>query len=284
MIVLKMHILLYNLYLLIYKIYIPQSRFGALNRQRMVFDTFGDAQWLFCGKVEAHNLQTPVAIMMRVQVLLLLACLLGSTLALRGEKSFKTPGPLRRLGSLEGAEEETEKEVAGTKDAKGEKAKKEKETKSTKSDKKSKKCKKAKGSKSAKSASKSEEATHADTQDEVESAQLDESMPYCLHAALSTEECAAIKEGKVPKDDPNVMGQLEMEFAYDEDKTADEVKRNLEEVLRKETASKFVGCVKRRLRRLAEEGGEEEMMDSEEFLGVTGVDFPKLKLSNKGTP
>lgn len=226
---------------------------------------------------------------MRIQVLFLLLSIYTTALALRGEPSYKSS--LRLLGE-DGADKGDEKLPKGPPPEEGaatkEKEKKSKESKSKKSDKADKKCKKAKSSKAEKSAMESGAETSEDEPDSEDDPDIDDveeaHEPYCLQPTLTEEECKALQNGELPEDHPNVEGEINMEIANDGDTTTEQVERSLGSILRSETLSKFVGCEKRRRRHLAEDGNEvdtDEMDSDETFLSVTGVDFPKLKVSKK---
>jgi len=178
-------------------------------------------------------------------------------------------------GAEKGGTEETklpEKGAKTGKDAKakdpkkeGKDAKSKKEGKDAKS-KKAKKCKKAKKSK-------------AKPSELVMETSGGEEIKYCLHSQRSPEECAALREGKVPKGNPKVEGDVNMEIVYNDSTSPDRVLREVEDILRKETPPKYVGCVGSR--RLNEETDETDA--GGEDLSVTGVDFMRLMISEEGT-
>lgn len=113
-----------------------------------------------------------------------------------------------------------------------------------------------------------------------EETEVEASTDYCLHGELSAQECAAIKNGDLPKDDAAVKGTLEMDIAFEDD--PNQVQRTLGEILRTETPAKFVGCEKRRIRLLLENTDNEEEASTETYLSVTGVDFDQVEISKQG--
>ena len=209
--------------------------------------------------------------MMRIQVLFLLASLFATTLALRGESLYSIHRLVR-----EGAVERRAVDHAATNEKKTKSSKAPKSSEKSKSSKADKKCKKAKGWNPVKSTPETTDLA----QDGSQVTEVEEEMPYCLQAAMSAEECAALNKGDLPKDDHNVEGKINMEIEFDRDTSPNQVKRTLGDILRTETPSKFVGCEKRRLRSLASDGKETD--SNESYLSVTGVDFQQLEFSTKG--
>jgi hypothetical protein len=233
-------------------------------------------------------------IMARTFALFLLISLFATTLALRGQSS-NSVRRLAEVGPLGGEEDE---EYVGTVKENHKSKSPKQSSKSKKQSKADKKCKKAKSSKSSKSEKTMEPASEgAEIEDATErapeGAEVDETMEpapeeteveastdYCLHGELSAQECAAIKNGDLPKDDAAVKGTLEMDIAFEDD--PNQVQRTLGEILRTETPAKFVGCEKRRIRLLLENTDNEEEASTETYLSVTGVDFDQVEISKQG--
>lgn len=104
--------------------------------------------------------------------------------------------------------------------------------------------------------------------------------PFCLQAALSEEQCAALRNGEPANEDKTANGILVMELSYDTDSKDTAIMAT--DVLRAETPSKFAGCSST-FRKLQAGGGEEMSANDEGIdLYVSGLTFGEFIVSSGG--
>lgn len=223
---------------------------------------------------------------MRLLAVVILASLFTSTLAIKGAT---------QVGSVRRAVKEKTKDGALKEAKDGKKKKKDDKKKDGKKMKGNvsalKECKKAKKAKK-------EPKTRLLQEDVVDSAPVlaPSSLPYCLHGALSAQECRAAKKGRANKGEKSVKGDLNLDIKRNRDISSEEVLEKVSDILRSKTSPDFLGCPRRRRHLIFGKGKEGEEEEEEEKgdsppniqdeqgdnLIVTGVDFTNLVISENG--
>ena len=232
--------------------------------------------------------KTTVDITMRLTILVLVS-LLACALALKGSSTRSNANGLgRQLMNKSYNDEHRDGGAKKDKNKGGAKVKGNKKADKKKSDKKKnskeKKCKKAKKAKKERTrylqGSDSPPVNAPGT--DADAALFDfQSAPYCLHGPETAAVCSAMKAGrKTPEGTKAVTGDLNLELSHDDKKSTEEILEAVEDVLRKKTPPKFLGCVTRRL--LKGDDADDETLDGDEqSVSVVGVDFMKLKISGR---
>jgi hypothetical protein len=210
---------------------------------------------------------------MRILILLLLlAYVVPSALALRGEKRSLLPSNHGRSiaeAPKEGDPKEGHPKNVDPKEAVPSKTKE------------AKKCKKA-GKHAEKKKTRRARKVRGRRQLQVK----DDDAPYCLHGAVSEEQCTDLKG--VPKE-ASLSSDLSFELVHSSEENAETILGDVQEILNDDAVPRYVGCRemagppkhKSKERFLAEDT-EDLYIDEEDWVEVTGVSFNNLDLVRDG--
>mmetsp|Transcript_134629 Transcript_134629/g.200310 ORF Transcript_134629/g.200310 Transcript_134629/m.200310 type:complete len:470 (+) Transcript_134629:62-1471(+) len=233
---------------------------------------------------------------MRIQaLLLLLVSAVPSSMALRGEgRLLSATNNVRRLKGVEPKEDPKQGEA----DAKKADPKATDPKATDPKEKDSKKCKKAKKHGEEKKSTGSRKVRGLRQLQEVDDIE-DADAPYCLHGALSEEQCTDLQ--KAPKE-AKISSDLSFELVHSSDEEPETILDTVQNILVEDTAARYVGCLEMKAepkgspKSKSGEEPDDELDDGpnarflaeilyeeeEEWVDVTAVTFNSLDLVRDG--